>query len=262
MKRLVAVAATVAVSAALVTAATRPETPSESARIVGEARAWVKANATRLPYEYEALAKLSQPYRAAILTALPADHRTELWKRHLDSFLLPPEQLNATQRETARRLGHTLDPRQRALVQLMRDSVVPKAFDPALTLEQRQAIVTPTCIAGKALLGRQLGFAIVGMVGPLDTAYTAIVAREAKARSVKQASIFEFDLLVRVVRSGLGRTGLVKRASVPGCSCHVASFCDCPGGYWCVGGGCEMIPEGCGCFGNYSCNGDSCDKET
>lgn len=234
--------------------------PSEAERLRNDADAWVVSNAAGLPASIEQIAALPLPHRAVVMRTIPWSAREQIWRQHLDAFVLPHNELNAVQRETVARLNHKLSPSQRALVQAWRDSVLPLAFQAHLTPQKRQAIADPYCVRSKAVLGRALAFPILGMVGPRDTAYAAMLERDRRASGLHHASLLGFERsLTNMARAVLVSTGMIANRS---CSCHVASMCDCPANYWCTGGGCGLIVEGCGCLNLYSCNGNNCEAET
>jgi hypothetical protein len=49
-------------------------------------RSWVEANRDRLPQSYEEVITHTTPYRKAILRALPAEGRSQLWVEHLNRY--------------------------------------------------------------------------------------------------------------------------------------------------------------------------------
>lgn len=63
-----------------------------------EIRAWVTRHPEALPRTAHDLAAYPMAFRSVMVAMVPLDVRLKLWREHLESFLGPQSQLNATQR--------------------------------------------------------------------------------------------------------------------------------------------------------------------
>lgn len=261
MRHSTMIAAVASVLAAITSlAAWRPVPHRESDNVRLAAQAWVAGNRTALPTSFEAFANQSTPIRRAAYAVLAWPQREALWRTHLQSFLLPVAVLSPAQRRTASEVG-ALSPRQRTWIQLLHDSVVPQAFAPDLTIDQRQAIAASACRSTEALLGREKS-RILGRIGPIDSAWQNLLMKESQAArrfsGPETASLIpNFWAIKRFVDGRLASFGW-KRGAV-NCDCHVSSACDCPGGQYCVNSGSSIIPGACGCLNLYVCDGKDCE---
>ena len=241
--------------AGLTISALRPEAPTRSQQLRGEAVNWAKSRSESAVTDFDSYSRLPMPHRRALYFQLSWPVREELWRRHIQSFLIPPEQLTPTQKTMVQALGQPLTPREAQFVELWRDSVVERAYKPALTDEQRRAIAGPLCAKAGAILGPERSRLIFGQIGPIDSSYTNLLRADAAAR-INEASLLNSAAARNHWRRGLARVGLYRPNVL--CWCHVSSLCDCGPDAFCVNSNCETRPAGCGCGGFFVCDGTQC----
>ncbi|WP_141716621.1 bacteriocin fulvocin C-related protein [Streptomyces sp. SID4917] len=73
------------------------KTPAFAQSSQPQAQAWVEANKGNLPRTYTEITKHSEPYRKAILRALPPQDRTQLWLDHFEHYRAAHPDLSASQ---------------------------------------------------------------------------------------------------------------------------------------------------------------------
>jgi hypothetical protein len=231
-------------------AAWRPEPPTQSQLVREEAVLWAQTHRDAFPTTFTAYALLSSPMRKAIYQELSSPARQVLWQEHLDAYLLPDDQLSPVQRRMVRELDKPLTARQKTLIQELRDSVLPRAFQVGLSDEQRQQAAGRLCEVGQVHLGRTKAYQILGNMGPIDSSFTALVRGEAKpaARIMSVAGTTHF------ARIALSKVGLYRFTT---CFCNTSSLCECGDNGYCVNGNCTGH-TGCGCLWVWTCNGAEC----
>jgi hypothetical protein len=232
-------------------AAWRPEAPTQSQLLREEAVVWVQAHRDAFPTTFTAYASLPSPMRKAIYQELSWPARQALWQEHLDAYLLPDDLLSPIQRRTLHELDKPLTARQKTLIQELRDSVLPRAFQLGLSDGQRRQVAGRLCEMGQVHLGRTKAYQILGNLGPIDSSFTALIRLEAKP----PARIMSVAGTTHLTRVALSKFGLYRFTT---CYCSISSFCDCGDGSYCVNPHCASQQNGCGCFFLYACDGSEC----
>jgi len=259
-KRTVGIMVGIAVVAIAVTAWRSP-LEQESVRVVRAAEAWAAANAAVLPKSFEDYSALSEPQRKAAYRKLAWPERQALWRSHLESFVLAPDELTSAQLRARKGLSSQLDAERVAFVRGWLDGVVPTAYVPNLTAEQRESIVAPFCEAAKTRLSRDQRVRILGIVGPADTAWASLLRSEAtiRANRAARASFLDIEPLEGALRGVLAKAGLVATTY---CTCTIGSSCSCGvgSGTYCANNAC-VKQWGCGCGWVFDCTGFQCWEE-
>lgn len=95
-----------AAGAAIALMAAKPSTPDLPCEV---AERWVSEHRASLPTTLTAFSEYSMLYRRAAYRALAVEHRRNLWREHLNSFLEPESRLTATQQRVVRGVLAELD---------------------------------------------------------------------------------------------------------------------------------------------------------
>jgi hypothetical protein len=197
-RRLAIIAPIVAVLFGTAVAASRPVEPSRLASAYAEAGSWVKANSATLPSSYEEIVRLPMLHRKAVVHELSLSQQKQVWREHLESFVLPDSRLSAAQRLVASQMKVPLDSYQRAFVQSAIDSL-DHIFSAKLTVEQRQAKSLPFCSKKQTVFAGDVAGAIFARLGPADSAYDAM--RREQGMRLSEAGLV---LQLRIMGGGFG----------------------------------------------------------
>jgi hypothetical protein len=234
----------------LLVAATRPVAPSHLAVVQQEARAWVEANKSALPTTYDAVSQQPYEYRKAIWHTLTLPQMEALWRKQLDAFVLPTEQLTDAQRAVRAGLSKPLTDQQRAFIRVALDSLH-QMFSDALPDEQRTELANRMCAYKKAIFDAELGAEVFARLGAPDSSYIQLSKPAPKPASVIPANV------LAAVRRLAEKVMLAPKPLMNDCACNQGSNCECSGGACTqVQGDCNAISSnGCGCFWLFVCNG-------
>ena len=201
------------------------------------AAAWIKANHANLPRSLQQISMYTRPYEIAIVNTLPAAARKELWREHLDAFIIPTANRTPVQRLIVERAdANVLTSHQIAMIR----GVLGRLdfyFDSTQSLAARRAALLLTVPRVQGAFGLALSKAIFNQLGPVERPLFGAMRR---VGTVQEASL----------AAALSRTAK-KTYSFCGCNFDADPCCGPIG--W---DGCTGTPYGCGELEQFPCNSD------
>ncbi len=144
-----------------------PLTPLAEARRDGSV--WAKANVSSLPSTLTEMSSLSMVKRQAAMRELPVSKRAAVWEEHLNSFVLPLDQLTPMQRRVRDEAGPLND----AQVQLIRYAIaqLPLVFAHSPLDSAGLKVAAALCDSVKKVFAIKQSLPIFQSVGPIDSSY-------------------------------------------------------------------------------------------
>ncbi len=201
------------------------------------AAAWVRANRTNLPKSLQQISMYTRPYEIAIVNTLPAPARKELWKEHLEAFVIPAANRTPVQRLIVERAdANALSSHQVAMIRGVL-SHLDYYFDSTQSLAARRAALLLAVPREQGAFGLTLSKAVFNQLGPLERPLFGVMQRVGTVQEASIAATFK-----RTVK---------KTYSFCGCNFDADPCCGPVG--W---DGCTPTPYGCGELEQFECNSD------
>jgi hypothetical protein len=213
-----------------------------------ETKLWLKAHPEVVIKTYDQIAAQPEHRRRELFRSLSLQDRKAAWRQHLESFVLPLDQLTDEQVRTREGLDSSLSTRQLDAIRGV-IAQLDNVFADTIATEERRASVTSLCQANSAYFSREMMATIFGSLG----------AREERSLLAEVAtSVGErFAEPILNLESGLSAVweGESPKRVLPECTCNRGSACSCSS---CGGSGC-WINWGdagyCGCLWVFDCDG-------
>lgn len=241
-RKLAAILPTIAILAAIGTAASRPFPDESKALEQKEAKAWVEANFDRLPKTLEGVASLEERYRKPFVLKFDGSARVAFWREQMESFIKPRAELTPAQLTVVDAAGIRLNRQQIDFIRAAIDSLEYGVGVGDTKL--RNEFSGRFCPSALRLFPKDVALKIFATAGPYGPAQTKI----------SQASMIEG--VTTALANVAVKLGLRQRL-LPDCQCAINSVCGCIGGT-CVYSDCNTSGTGCGCFFGGMCTGREC----